>query len=81
MDEKELAELNALLGMFEHPGWAVLDRMTRERITAFQAAAPLNIKDNDALNYWKGVVETLTFLLNLPAIVVQQAQGDKDEGE
>ena len=80
MDEKDIAELNALLGMFEHPGWAVLERMTKDRIAAFQSAAPFNIKDADALNYFKGVMETLTFLLNLPAMAAQQAE-ELHEGE
>jgi hypothetical protein len=78
MTEQERAEMEALLDMFAQPGWDVLVRHTEERIKSFQEGAPFNMENEAQLQYMKGVVATLRYLLALPDMVVAAST---EEGE
>lgn len=79
MDEREKAELRAVSKLVEHEGWAVLMRQTQEKLDLFRSGLPLNIRNIEELFFAKGVVVTLTELLNTAARVEQAQQSQIDE--
>lgn len=78
MNPMEQAELEVLLQLVEHPGWAVMVRHTQERIDAFQKGSPFNIKDGDHLNVMKGMMLALNEVLALPQKLAALANPEPD---
>ena len=67
MDERAQAEAQVLAQLFEHPGWEVLARQTKERVEAFQAGCPFNINTVEQLYFAKGTIAALNELLSKPS--------------
>lgn len=66
MDEKTQAENEALRELFQHPGWAVLERNTRGQIEQFRSGFPFNVKTIEQLYFAQGLYAALSELLAMP---------------
>lgn len=75
------AEREALLDMFQHPGWAALVRQTKERLEMFREGMPFNIATQEQLYFAKGMVSTLTELVNLQERLSVSDERPPDEQE
>jgi hypothetical protein len=79
MDELQKAEHDAMLEMFQSPGWAALMRNTKERVDQFRAAFPYNVKTAEDLHVARGVISTLETLLKLQDLHEMPVQEDPYE--
>lgn len=66
MDERE-SELQALRDLFEHPGWKILVRNTKERMEQFRSGFPFNVQDERQLYFSKGLMAALQSIVDLEA--------------
>lgn len=67
MDERLKAEMEDIQAMFAHPGWIALKRQTQERIDNFRTGFPFNVENERQLYFSRGVIASLTELVNLDA--------------
>ncbi len=64
--ERVKAENDALREMFQTPGWAVLMRNTKAQMEGFRAGFPGNVRDNDTLQFARGLFAALDQIINMP---------------
>ena len=67
MDEKTQAENEALRELFQHPGWAVLMRNTKDQLERFREGFPFNVSTLEQLHFSRGMCGTLNAILGLQA--------------
>lgn len=75
-----MSDAELLLELTAHPGWAVLMRETQDKLDAFRASAPFNMKNMEELFFARGVTATLLELQytreKAQAILAQEEQGE-----
>ena len=82
MDEKTRAENMALREMFQSDGWRVLMRNTQSILDQFRSGFPFNVDSDQQLYYSKGMVATLTTLLNMEAqLDATEAQAEESDAD
>lgn len=80
MDERERAELEALKGLLQHPGWAVIQRDAQSQIDQMQASTLDVVKTIEDLAYRKGVVDTLRVIANYENVIAAaEANANADD--